>query len=108
MTATVQPALDGTVPPEPVDYDTWLAAVWPHYIAAAATGKTFTCYSVADANKLPDPPNRKAHWGRLITLLEDKGYIRKVDWAPSDRPTTRHSGVRTWRGTAAARREAAA
>lgn len=110
MTATVQPALDGSVP-EPaqsVDYETWLAAVRPAFIAAAATGRTFTCYSVADANKLPDPPNRKAHWGRLMTLLRDEGYIRTANWACSDRPTAHHSGVRTWKGTAAARREAAA
>ncbi|MFF3998604.1 hypothetical protein ACFYX8_35510 [Streptomyces cyaneofuscatus] len=110
MTTPIQPALDGSVPTptQAADYETWLAAVWPVFIAAAATGKTFTCYSVADAHKLPDPPNPQAHWGRLITLLRDEGYIRTAGWACSDRPTTHHSGVRTWKGTAAARREAAA
>ncbi|MCX4450632.1 hypothetical protein [Streptomyces sp. NBC_01789] len=43
-----------------------------------------------------------------MTLLRDEGYIRTAGWACSDRPTTHHSGVRTWKGTAAARREAAA
>lgn len=110
MTTPVQPTLDGSVPTltQSADYETWLAAVWPVFIAAAATGKVFTCYSVADAAKLPNPPNPQAHWGRLITLLRDEGYIRTAGWACSDRPTTHHSGVRTWKGTAAARREAAA
>lgn len=115
MTATVQPALDGSIP-EPSktktrqraeDYETWLAIVWPKFIAAAATGRTFTTYEVVDAHQLPDPPNPQAHWGRLMTLLKDEGYIRTAGWACSDRPTAHHSGVRTWRGTAAARRAAA-
>jgi len=115
MTATVQPALDGSVP-EPSktktrqraeDYETWLEIVWPKFIAAAATGRTFTCYEIADAHQLPDPPNPQAHWGRLMTLLKDEGYVRKVSWATSSRPTTHSSGVRTWKGTAAARRTAA-
>ncbi|WP_405461523.1 hypothetical protein OG786_29085 [Streptomyces sp. NBC_00101] len=108
MTTPIQPALDGSVPTAPTnDYDTWLATVWPVFIAAAAAGSTFTCYSVADTHKLPNPPKPQAHWGRLMTLLRDEGYIRTTGWACSDRPTTHHSGVRTWRGTAAARRDAA-
>jgi hypothetical protein len=115
MTTTEQPALDGTIPAavtpprrQSEDYETWVAEVWPHFIAAAATGRTFTCYEVVDANRLPDPPNPQAHWGRLMTLLRDEGYTRTAGWATSDRPTVHHSGVRTWKGTAAARREAAA
>lgn len=116
MTTPIQPALDGTVPVASVsnshrqaeDYEAWLAEVWPKFIAVAATGRTFTCYQVADENRLSDPPNPQAHWGRLMTLLRDEGYIRTAGWACSDRPTTHHSGVRTWKGTAAARREAAA
>ncbi|MGW2594828.1 hypothetical protein ACWCXC_31810 [Streptomyces sp. NPDC001515] len=116
MTAPIQPALDGSIPVAPAttsrcqseDYEAWLAEVWPKFIAVAAAGRTFTCYSVADAHKLPDPPNPQAHWGRLMTLLRDEGYIRTAGWACSDRPTTHHSGVRTWKGTAAARREVAA
>ncbi|NUP35963.1 MAG: hypothetical protein HOY76_02805 [Streptomyces sp.] len=115
MTGSVQPALDGSVP-EPrktatrqraEDYETWLEQVWPAFIAAAATGRTFTTYEIADTHRLPDPPNPQAHWGRLMTLLKDEGYIRTAGWACSHRPTAHHSGVRTWRGTAAARRAAA-
>ncbi|NED75316.1 hypothetical protein G3I51_23935 [Streptomyces sp. SID9944] len=115
MTTPVQPALDGSVP-EPAkswarqqaeDYETWLEVVWPVFIAVAATGRTFTTFEVADQHQLPDPPNPKAHWGRLMVRLRDEGYVRPANWACSNRPTTRHSGVRTWRGTAAARRAAA-
>ncbi|MFB7736239.1 hypothetical protein ACFC08_18000 [Streptomyces sp. NPDC056112] len=115
MTATVQPTLDGSVP-EPRktktqqqadDYETWLEIVWPKFIAAAATGRTFTCYEITDLHQLPDPPNPQAHWGRLMTLLRDEGYVRTAGWAATSRPTANHSGVRTWRGTAAARRAAA-
>lgn len=106
---TIQPALDGTVPetrPASVDYETWLAAVWPHFIAAATTGRVFTTWEIADQHKLPAPPNPQAHWGRLMTLLKDEGYVRTAGWACSGRPTAHHSGVRTWKGTAAARRAA--
>ncbi|WP_322501787.1 hypothetical protein TR631_33690 [Streptomyces rochei] len=109
---TVQPALDGTIPNPPRqradDYETWLDVVWPKFTEAAATGRTFTTYEIAEAHRLPDPPNPQAHWGRLMTLLQEQGYVRKAGWANSSRPTTHHSGVRTWRGTAAARRSAAA
>lgn len=115
MTATVQPALDGSVPAQRTtaaqrqaeDYETWLAEVWPVFIAAAATGRTFTCYEIADAHNLSAPPNPQAHWGRLMTLLKDEGYVRTAGWAATNRPTAHHSGVRTWKGTAAARRAAA-
>jgi hypothetical protein len=107
-----QPTLDGTIP-EPAtrqadDYETWLAEVWPKFLDAAATGRTFTCFEIADTHRLPAPPNPQAHWGRLMTLLKEQGYVRTAGWACSDRPTAHHSGVRTWRGTAAARRERAA
>lgn len=111
---TVQPALDGTIPNPPAarqradDYDTWLNTVWPAFTEAAASGRTFTTYEIAEQHKLPDPPNPQAHWGRLMTLLKEAGYVRKVSWANSSRPTTHHSGVRTWKGTASARRGAAA
>jgi hypothetical protein len=109
--AAIQPALDGTVPTPPRtrsdDYETWIEAVWPAFLAAAATGRTFTTYEIADQHKLPEPPDPAHHWGRLMTLLKDEGYIRTAGWACSPRPTAHHSGVRTWKGTAAARRSAA-
>jgi hypothetical protein len=42
-----------------------------------------------------------------MTLLKDEGYVRTAGWACTNRPTAHHSGVRTWKGTAAARRAAA-
>lgn len=115
MTATVQPALDGSVPApqqtktqrQAADYETWLDEVWPKFIDAAASGRTFTCFEIADTHDLPAPPNPQAHWGRLMTLLRDEGYVRTAGWAATNRPTAHHSGVRTWKGTAAARRAAA-
>lgn len=116
MTMIDQPTLDGAFPVAAIpedrrqvdDYEAWVAEVRPHFIGAAATGRTFTCYEVVDAHKLPDPPNPQAHWGRLMTLLRDEGYIKTAGWACSDRPTAHHSGVRTWKGTRAARQEVAA
>ncbi|MFD5384335.1 hypothetical protein ACFWMG_05060 [Streptomyces sp. NPDC127074] len=113
MTA-VQPALDGMPEPDPKpaprppseDYETWLEAVWPKYVQAAESGRTFTCFEIADAHQLPDPPNPQAHWGRLMTLLKDEGYVRTAGWACTNRPTAHHSGVRTWKGTPAAQRRA--
>jgi hypothetical protein len=104
-----QPALDGTVPEPKIpvarqraeDYETWVAEVWPAFVTAAETGRTFTCYSVADLHKLPEPPDHH-QWGRLMTLLKEEGYIKTAGWAASDRPTANHSGVRTWKGTRAA------
>lgn len=109
MTAT-QPALDGTIPAPKIpaarqraeDYETWIDAVWPAFVAAAETGRVFTCYEIADAHKLPEPPDSAHHWGRLMTLLKDEGYIKTAGWACSDRPSAHHSGVRTWKGTRAA------
>ena len=109
MTA-VQPTLDGTIPAaeRAGDYETWLAAVRPAYEAAAASGRPFTAYSVADTNRLPEPPDSAHHWGRFMRLLAEEGWIRTHGWTTSDRPTTHHSGVRTWIGTRAARQARAA
>lgn len=84
------------------DYEEWLAAVRPAFEKAAASGETFTAYDVAYANQLPDPPDPAHHWGRLLGLLREEGWIRHQGWACSTRPTTHSSGVRTWRGTRAA------
>lgn len=112
----VQPALDGTIPTPTIpaarrkaeDYETWVAEVWPVYIAAAASGRTYTMFEIAEENRLPEPPDSAHHWGRLATLLREAGYHRTAGWTTSPRPTSHHSGLRTWRGTAAARREQAA
>ncbi|MEV5944678.1 hypothetical protein [Streptomyces sp. NPDC051994] len=107
----VQPALDGSIPTPKIpaarrraeDYDTWIAEVWDVFLEVASTGRTFTCYEIAKNRDLADPPDPAHHWGRLMTLLKDEGYVRTAGWACSDRPSSHHSGVRTWKGTTAAR-----
>ncbi|WP_405536994.1 hypothetical protein [Streptomyces antimycoticus] len=115
MANHIQPALDGMpeLDPKPArpqseDYETWLDIVWPKYVEAAESGRVFTCFEIADAHQLPDPPNPQAHWGRLMTLLKDEGYVRTAGWACTNRPTAHHSGVRTWKGTRAAQQGRAA
>ncbi|WP_407563366.1 hypothetical protein [Streptomyces sp. 184] len=113
MTARRQPGpgqqdITGAEVPPQDDFDTWLNKIRPAFMAAAVSGRTFTCYEVADENHLPEPPNPRAHWGRAMELLAADGYIRTAGWAASERPTTRHSGVRTWRGTRAAQQGRAA
>ncbi|MFK0222159.1 hypothetical protein ACIQWN_28715 [Streptomyces vinaceus] len=111
---TVQPALDGTIPTPKIpaarrraeDYETWIDEVWPKYLEAAASGRTFTFAEIADEHRLPEPPDSHM-WGRLATRLKEEGYTRTAGWTTSPRPTVHHSGVRTWKGTAAARRAAA-
>lgn len=110
----IQPALDGTIPApkksaareKAESFEAWLEIVWPKYIEAAASGKTFTFAAIADEYRLPEPPDSHM-WGRLATLLKEAGYTRTAGWATSPRPTVHHSGVRTWKGTAAARSAAA-
>jgi hypothetical protein len=110
-TATPLPGMPELPTPPSVqraeDYETWLAAVRPVFEKAAAAGATFTAYQVAYDNDLPEPPDHH-QWGRLLSLLREEGWIRHAGWACSTRPTTHHSGVRTWRGTAAARQGRAA
>jgi hypothetical protein len=108
-TATPLPGMPELPTPPAVqraaDYETWLAAVRPAFEKAAAAGLPFTTYDIAHDNDLPEPPDSAHHWGRLMTLLREEGWIRHAGWACS---TTHHSGVRTWRGTAAARQGRAA
>lgn len=112
MTPTPLPGMP--VPPTPPavqrseDYETWIAAVRPAFEQAAASGATFTAYEIAHDNQLPEPPDSAHHWGRLLSLLREEGWIRHAGWTTSPRPTAHASGVRTWKGTAAARRETAA
>lgn len=111
---TVQPALDGSIPPptktqtrqRAEDYDTWIAQIRPTFEQVARAGRRFTSYEIADEYNLPDPPLPQAHWGRAVGLFRDEGLIEAVGWANSDRPGDHGSAVKVWRGTAAARRAA--
>lgn len=99
MTATVQPALDGSVPEPVEDFETWAERVRPAFVTAAKSGREFASWHIKVAEKLPEPPNPRAMWGQLLHRLHDDGLIE-----PASFTTTRDgSGVRTWRGTRAAR-----
>lgn len=102
--STVQPALDGSVPEPSVDFDTWAEMVRPAFVEAARSGREFASWHIKVKAKLPEPPNPKAMWGQLLHRLHDEGLIE-----PASFTTTRDgSGVRTWRGTRAARQGRAA
>lgn len=111
MTAPVQPALDGSIPAPKVpaarrrveDFEEWMAAIRPAFEQAARSGREFTTWAIADAANLPDPKDPAHHWGRAMTIFKEEGLIETSGWAWSERPSTHHSGVRTWRGTRAAR-----
>lgn len=102
--AAIQPALDGTMPAPVDDYESWAERVRPAFERAAATGREFASWHIKVAEKLPEPPNPRSMWGQLLHRLHDEGLIQ-----PASFTTTRDgSGVRTWRGTRAARRGRAA
>ena len=105
MTAIQQP-LDGMPePPHPdADYETWVEQVRPAFEQAARTGREFASWHIKVDAKLPDPPNPRSMWGQLMHRLSEEGLLEAVSFT-----TTRDgSGVRTWRGTRAARTEKAA
>lgn len=112
MTAAIQPALDGTIPPTPIakarrrveDYETWAEEIRPTFEEVAAAGQPFLCWKIARQYDLPDPPDRDHDWGRFAAGLHREGLIRTDGFGL----TRDKSAVRRWRGTAAARREAAA
>lgn len=84
------------------DYQTWIDTVRPKFEEVARTNRRWTSYEIAEEYDLPDPPNPKAHWGRLIGILRDAGLIEHCDWANSKRPGDNESGVKVWRGTSTA------
>lgn len=104
MTATVQPALDGSIPAPADDYETWVTSVRPAFERAAASGREFATWHIKVDAELLDPPNPKSQWGALMQRFEHEGLIQAASFT-----TTRDgSGVRTWRGTRAARQGRAA
>jgi hypothetical protein len=88
------------------DYEAWVTEVWPHYVAAADTGRPFTVDEIATAKKLPDPPRPKSQWGSLPARLQNAGIIRHHGGGTSARAG--HSMVHEWIGVPAAHREAVA
>ena len=102
MTAPVQPALDGSVPPVAADYHSWVATVRPAFVAAARSGRRFTTYEVAEEHRLPEPPNPRADWGNFTQGLVRDRVIEHCGFDRSSRPTGEKSAVAVWRGTRAA------
>jgi hypothetical protein len=111
----IQPAFDGMqlVASAPAksrrivdDYEAWVDEVWPHYVAAADTGRPFTIDEIASAKKLPDPPRPQCQWGSLPARLQNAGIIRHHGGSTSARAG--HSMVHEWIGVPVAHREAVA
>jgi len=111
----IQPAFDGTelAASAPAktrrimdDFEAWIDEVWPHYVAAADTGKPFTIDEIARKKQLPDPPSPKAQWGTLPVRLQNEGIIRHHGGGTSARAG--HSMVHVWIGVPAHHREAVA
>ncbi|WP_406123081.1 hypothetical protein OHQ89_12735 [Streptomyces canus] len=103
MTASVQPALDGSVPKSRIqeridNYETWVERVRPTYVAVAKTGQPFLFWKVARDHELPDPPDRDHDWGRFAATLHKDGVTRCDGFGH----TRDKSAVRRWRGTVAA------
>lgn len=116
MTTTPTPLPGMPVPPPRIapvrkrsdDYATWICTVRPIFEKVALTRRRWTSFEIADEYRLPDPPKPKAQWGVFIRSLVDEGLIERVGYDDSARPGGHNSGVKVWRGTTAARREAAA
>lgn len=88
--------------------DYWWQAACIAARELAETGREFTSYELAQkpySVPEPDHPNR---WGGLIGHMRAEGLIEPVGWENSKRGTSKGSGLRVWRGTEKARREAAA
>lgn len=116
MTAVAPQPLPGmpTPPVSPAvqraeDYETWLAAVRPAFVAAADSGEPFTISQIAAAASLPDPPNPQAQWGQLPKLLRAEGLIRSyAATGNSVRRTVHSSLVHMWIGVPPEQRAEAA
>jgi hypothetical protein len=93
------------------DYEEWVKAVWPAYVAAADSGEPFTISQIAADKQLPDPPRPQAQWGQLPGRLKTEGLIE--EWygrgnPKSSRRTAHKSRVAMWIGIPAHRRAEAA
>lgn len=88
--------------------DWWWQAACIAARELAETGREFTSYELTQKPYCvpePDHPNR---WGGLVGHMRAEGLIKAVGWDNSKRGSSKGSGLRVWRGTPKARREAAA
>lgn len=74
----------------------------------AREGIPFQAYDVVERFGLDEPDNTAKQWGALFAALRKADLIEPAGYAQSSRPTASKSAVRTWRGTAKLRGEAAA
>jgi hypothetical protein len=108
MTATPLPGMP-TLPGRVDDYEEWVKAVWPAYVAAANTGQPFTISQIATKAGLPDPPKSQSQWGLLPGLLKKDGLIEAYcETGKSSRPGVHSSLVHQWIGIPADQRAEAA
>ena len=83
--------------------DSWWASCCDQAIAAMAlTGKEFQAFDLVLVLGLKEPDHPNA-WGPRFAAAAKRGVIRPAGYAPSNRPTTARSAVRTWVGIAARR-----
>jgi hypothetical protein len=78
------------------------AAVWAGICdtaieRAAASGRHFTAYDLAESYGVPDPPHPN-HWGIRFQYAHRAGVIRRVGYQPSRRASVAHSAVAVWVG----------
>lgn len=63
----------------------------------AAQHVPFTAYDLVAVCGVPEPAD-PSHWGAVLRAAKKRGLIEPVGYAPSARPETKGSAVRTWRG----------
>ncbi len=84
--------------------DQWKAQALQAIATLAATGRRFQAHDLVRRGvPEPDHPNR---WGAVFNLARRRGLITWAGYAPSNRPATKRSILRIWRGTNQARRSA--
>lgn len=79
----------------------WRSCAMTALETEARTGRVFQSYSLVERYGVPEPPSGPNAWGALLNAAARAGLIEAVGYAPSARPTTAKSAVRTWRGVAA-------
>jgi hypothetical protein len=79
----------------------WRSCAMTALETEAKTGRVFQSYDLVLRYGLDEPPSGPNAWGSLLGAAARAGLIEAVGYAPSNRPTTAKSAVRTWRGVAA-------
>ena len=76
----------------------WRSCAMTALTTEAKTGRVFQSYDLVLRYGIPEPPSGPNAWGSLLGSAAKAGLIEPVGYAPSSRPTTAKSAVRTWRG----------